>query len=114
GPTVGGEVVASGHRIALGRGQLVDVVRDCLPPVDVDGAAAPAFEVLTRPSSRRIAVLYDVAHADAVERHLGDAVEFVWHRHATEIQNRRRHVDGVGVLIAEAAGVGDTGPGNDE
>ena len=51
-PLVGREVVAADEQVALGRGQLVDVVGHGLPSVGVDRPASPALEVLARPRTR--------------------------------------------------------------
>ena len=77
------------------------------PAVMIDGALAEHLEVLRRPLAWRGGVVPRIDHAHAFDRLLGDAVDHHRLRQASRFQNRRRDVDHMVELIADATGVLD-------
>ena len=112
---VGVEVRAAGDQVALGVGELVDVVRDDLPAVDVHGPAAPALVVLGGARVGGVGRGEHRAQRDPVEAHLLGAVQLRRRVDAEQVEQGRQHVDRVAVLVADlTAGVEPGGPRDDE
>ena len=81
----------------------------------VDGTVAHHLEVLGDVPGRRLGVVEGMGEAQALDRRLGDAPDAGRRLDPQQLQHRRDHVDGVGVLRADfALGLDALGPVDDE